>query len=127
MVVRISLAVAALAVAVWLALGYPGAHDEARATAILATPAEKLTPAQRSQALSLLQSARRFRPDGTVVLREASLLIQTGARARAARMLRTLLRHEPESVTGWTLLAFADPSARAQASARQRALAPPVR
>jgi predicted Zn-dependent protease len=123
---RASLAVLALAVAVWLALGYPGAHDEARATAILTTPAAKLPPPQRTQALSLLQSARRFRPDDTVVLREASVLTQIGRRARAAQMLRSLLRREPESVTGWALLAFADPSAVPEARAHERALAPPV-
>jgi hypothetical protein len=124
---RIALAAIALLAAGWLALGYPGAHDEARARSLLARPVPELTPAERADALAALRGARRFRPDGAVELREASLLTLTGHRPAAAALLRRLLAREPRNVTAWTLLAFADPHEGARARARARALSPPVR
>jgi predicted Zn-dependent protease len=124
---RAALLAVAVLVAGWLATGYPGAHDEARAKALLARPAAGLGATERAQALALLHGARRGRPDGGVLLREAALLITTGRRAEAAARLRPLVRREPESVTAWTLLGLADPGLAAEAASRRRALAPPVR
>jgi Flp pilus assembly protein TadD len=124
---RAVLLVIALAAAGWLAAAYPGARDEARAKALLAGAGPRPTPAERERALALLRGARRARPDGAVVLREATLLITGGRRPEAARELRRLLAIEPESVTAWTLLGLADPTAVAEATAHRRALAPPVR
>jgi predicted Zn-dependent protease len=126
---RVAVIVVALAMAGWLAAAYPGARDEARARALLgqgASPA-RLSAAEQRHAFALLRSARRVRPDGTAVQLESSLLTLTGRKAQAATLLRALLRREPDNVTAWTLLAFADPKAIPQARARQRALAPPVR
>jgi predicted Zn-dependent protease len=124
---RIALAAVCLVAAAWFAIGYPGAHDEARARTLLATPVAQLSPAQRSEASALLEGARRARPDGAVQLRRASLLIGLGRKPAAAAVVRSVLRREPRNVTAWTLLAFADPSAVSEARAHQQALAPPVR
>jgi predicted Zn-dependent protease len=124
---RIALAAVCLAAAAWFALGYPGARDETRAKALLTTPVAKLSAAQRAEAFALLDGARRFRPDGMVDLRRASLLIQVGRRPEAAALVRRVLRREPRNVTAWSLLAYADPRAAATARRHQLALAPPVR
>jgi predicted Zn-dependent protease len=119
---RVALLVIALAAAGWLASAYPGARDEARARALLASAGPRPTAAERERALALLRGARRARPDGAVVLREATLLITAGRRPEAARELRRQLATEPESVTAWALLALADPTAVAEAAAHRRAL-----
>jgi hypothetical protein len=124
---RIGLAIVCVAVAAWFALGYPGAHDEARARSLLATPGAKLTPAQRTEAFALLDGARRARPDDAVDLRRASLLIQLDRKPAAAALLRDVLAREPRNVTAWSLLAFADPRDAATAREHQLELAPPVR
>jgi predicted Zn-dependent protease len=124
---RVALAAVCLAAAAWFAIGYPGAHDEARARTLMTTPVAQLSHVQRSEALALLDGARRARPDETVDLRRASLLIGLGRKHEAAAVLRSILRREPRNVTAWTLLAFADPSAVSEARAHQQALAPPVR
>ena len=125
---RIALLLVAVAAVVWLAAAYRGAHDEARAKALLdrGSPAT-LAPAERERALGLLHGARRGRPDGSAKQLEASLLTLTGDKPGAASLLRALVRREPENVTAWTLLAFADPREVARARERQRALAPSVR
>jgi predicted Zn-dependent protease len=124
---RVALAAVCLVAAAWFAIGYPGAHDEARARSLTATPVAKLSPAERREASALLDGARRARPDEAVDLRRASLLIGLGRKREAAAVVRSVLRREPRNVTAWTLLAFADPSAVAEARAHQLALAPPVR
>jgi predicted Zn-dependent protease len=124
---RIALAAVCLVAAAWFAVGYPGAHDEARARSLLAIPGAKLSPAQRTEAFALLDGARRARPDDAVDLRRASLLIQLGRKPAAAALLHDVLVREPRNVTAWTLLAFADPRAAATARAHQLELAPPVR
>jgi predicted Zn-dependent protease len=124
---RIALVVLALAAAGWLAAAYPGARDEARARALLQRPVAQLTPAERARALKLLEAARRARPDGAVIVQEASLLFQTGRRAQAVALLRPHLRREPDDVAGWTVLALADPRFAAEAHRQQQRLAPPVR
>jgi predicted Zn-dependent protease len=124
---RVALLVVALAAAGWLASAYPGARDEARAKALMADAGPQPTAAERERALALLRAARRARPDGAVILREAALLITGGRREEAARELRRLLGREPESVSAWALLVLADPAAVAEATARRRALAPRVR
>jgi cytochrome c-type biogenesis protein CcmH/NrfG len=124
---RAVVVVVALAAAVWLAWAYPGARDEARATQLLAQPAAQLSPAERAEGFRLLHSARRGRPDGPARLREAALLTGLGRRAEAAALLRPIVRREPQYLSAWTLLAFADPRYVPVARARQRELAPPVR
>ena len=126
MLARAALLLVALAAAGWLASGYPGARDEARAGELLARPARQLTPAERARALALLEGARRARPDGGVLVSEAGLLLATGDRRAAAARMLGLVRAEPENVTAWTLLGLADPGRSAEVAARRRALAPPV-
>ena len=127
MLVRIALAAVCLVAAGWFAIGYPGARDEARARTPLSTPVAKLSAAQRSEAFALLDGARRARPDGAVDLRRVALLTGVGRKAEAAALARAVLRREPLNVSAWTLLAFADPGAVAEARRHQLELAPPVR
>ena len=82
------------------------------------------------RAIDLLEGARRARPDGEIVPRLAGLELTAGRPERAVALVRPLVRHEPDNVTAWTVLAFAladsDPAAAREADARRRALAPPV-
>jgi predicted Zn-dependent protease len=115
------LALVALAAAAWLASGLAGAVDEARA---------RRTGLDPGRAAALLDGARRGRPDGTVLPLEAAVLVRQGRAARAAALLRPLLREEPDNVTGWAVLSLAlarsDPRGAAAARARAQALAPPA-
>lgn len=123
MLARVLVLVLAVAVAGWLASGYAGARDEARAIAIPQT-----TSAGRAEAIRLLEGARRRRPDSTVVPRLAGLLVLEGRRATAVALLRPLLREEPGNATGWAVLALAlqrdDPAGARAALARRLALVP---
>jgi predicted Zn-dependent protease len=121
---RALLLVLALATAGWLASGYAGARDEARAVYGSART-------DRPEAIRLLDAARSRRPDSTVVPRLAGLLVLEGRPQRAVALLRPLVRAEPENVTAWAVLAIAlsrsDPVAARAAQRRRLALAPPVR
>jgi predicted Zn-dependent protease len=126
---RVAGALVALAVAGWLASAWPGARAEQEARD--AVPAAgRPSPAQVERAIGLLEDARRARPDGDVLPRLAGLEVTAGRPERAVALLRPLVRYEPENVTAWTALALAlaetDPEAAAEATARRRALAPPV-
>jgi predicted Zn-dependent protease len=124
---RALLLVIALAAAGWLASAYGGARDEARAQVTTAKPA----PAQLRASIRRLEAARRRRPDSTVVPRLAGFLVIDGQAARAAALLRPLLRAEPDNATGWAVLTLAlahsDPAGARAALRRRLALVPPRR
>lgn len=126
---RVAGAIVSLAVAGWLASGWPGARDEQQARDVVPAGVRP-SPAQVERAIKLLEGARRVRPDGEVVPRLAGLELTAGRPERAIALLRPLVRHEPENVTAWTALALAlgetDPEAAEAANARRRELAPPV-
>jgi predicted Zn-dependent protease len=121
---RALLLVLALAAAGWLASGYPGARDEARAV----YGSARTDP---PEAIRLLDAARARRPDSTVVPRLAGLLVLSGRPDRAIALLRPLVRAEPDNATAWAVLAIAlsrtDPVAARAAQRRRVALVPPVR
>jgi predicted Zn-dependent protease len=124
---RIAGALVALAVAGWLASAWPAARAEEEARD---AGGGRLSPAQAERAIGLLEDARRARPDGDVLPRLAGLELTAGRPERAVALLRPLVRHEPENVAAWTVLALAlaetDPAAAEAANERRRALAPPV-
>jgi hypothetical protein len=128
---RAALVVLALAAAGWLASALPGARDEVRATALGQQSGGTLSPPERRRAIALLDAARRGRPDSVVVPREAGLLVLDGRPRAAVRLLRPLLRAEPENATAWTVLAVAlgpsDPAGARRAYARRQALIRAVR
>jgi predicted Zn-dependent protease len=130
MAVRAALLVVALVAALWLASAFPGARDEARATALGTASHGRLTPAERTRAIALLDGARRYRPDSTIVPTEAGLLVGAGRSGAAAALLRPLVRAEPENATAWAVLALAlahsDPAGARAALARRAALIPPI-
>lgn len=124
---RVAGALVALAVAGWLASAWPGARAEQEARD---AGAGRPSPAQVERAIGLLEDARRARPDGDVLPRLAAFELTAGRPERAVALLRSLVRHEPENVAAWTVLALAlaetDPAAAQAANTRRRALAPPV-
>ena len=127
--IRVAGALVALAVGGWLASAWPGARAEEEARD--AVPAAgRPSPAEIDRAIGLLEDARRARPDGDVLPRLAGLELTAGRPERAVALLRPLVRHEPENVAAWTVLALAlaetDPAAAEAANERRRALAPPV-
>jgi predicted Zn-dependent protease len=129
-VTRLALVIVSLAAVAWLGSAWPGTRDDERARDIRPAAGRPLSPAQVERSIALLEGARRARPDGDVVPRLAGLELTAGHPDRAVALLRPLLRHEPDNVAAWTVLAFAladsDPRAAREAQERRRALAPPV-
>lgn len=126
--VRVLLALVALAVIAWMALGLRSTNalqagesvrDEASASA-----------AQLERAREDLSRAREYAPDADALLVEAELLSRAGREGEAVPLLERLVAHEPENVEAWFLLAGAtehtDPERFAEAARRGRALSPLV-
>jgi predicted Zn-dependent protease len=127
---RIALLLVSLTAVAWLASAYPGTRAEEQARAIQPAAGDRLSAAQVSRSIDLLEKARRARPDGEVVPKLAGLELTARRPERAIALLRPLVRSEPENLPAWTALAFAlearDPAGARAAQARRRALAPPV-
>ena len=123
---RVALLLASVAAVVWLGLGLRSAvlHERARQVQ------ERLSgPDDARRAVSLLQRARRHRPDAELVLAEATLLLYLGEqRPRVEALAREVARQEPENIGAWALLFRAnrdlDPLEAGRAQARMRELNP---
>jgi hypothetical protein len=138
-VVRIVLAVAALAAAAWCATGLRSAQLEAQAQELLTQGSSATdfssflrgaTPERLRKAARLYEDARRWAPRQTNVTFEAGLLAQSGRRGEAVQLIEELVRREPDNPDAWvalaTLLANRDPQRAAEARRRATALSPPV-
>ncbi len=126
---RISLAVLALLVCGWYALGIVQAHDQARATSLLNQPGTP-TPGQTKRILGLLDGAGWLNPDRDIDLLRGEAEIRGGEPAAAQGLMQQVLRDEPLNVDAWIELGFAagtrDPALARLARRRERQLAPPV-
>ena len=126
---RIGLAVLALVVAAWLAVGLRAAVPETRALSKARDDAR--TPAGQRQVRRLFTDARSLNPDSQPRVSEASFLVATGKRREAVRVLEPVVRDEPDNAEAWAILAGATAKAdrrrNAQALAQLRRLKPPVR
>jgi hypothetical protein len=126
---RIPLAVAALAVAGWLAVLALGAHALSELTPITFNP-KPPTPAQQARGEVLVRRAERLNPDTRPELSRGVLQLHSGHPAAAERTFLAVARAEPENVDAWGIIAQTlgryDPALAARARSRVRALAPPV-
>jgi cytochrome c-type biogenesis protein CcmH/NrfG len=125
---RASLALLALAVCGWFALGIRQAHDTAAATAII-PPQGPVSAEQVSRATSLLRDARQLNPDQQVNVLLAQLTLVSGHAPRARQILGDVVRREPQNLDAWAWLAHAsanEPHAFNLALRRVRQLEPSV-
>ena len=129
MIVRVLIATAALAAAVWLGieLRSSSAQDEMIGLAFQrATPAK----ADLAQAERLAPRARTLNPDVRVDESVGVLELRTGDRRAAVATFVRLTRREPRNAELWAALAQAargyDDRLATRARSRARALAPPV-
>lgn len=101
--IRIVLALAALVVGAWFALGVREAHEINRATSIVGglNGQHKLTAAQAAQARSLLSSASVLNPDRQVDVVRARVALLRNDRPLAVRILRGVVRAEPDNLEAW--------------------------
>jgi Flp pilus assembly protein TadD len=128
-IVRILIATAALAAAVWLGveLRSSSAQDEMIALAFQrATP----TKADLAQAARLAPRGRTLNPDVRVDESLGVLKLRTGDRKAAVATFERLTQREPRNAELWAALAQAaqgyDDALATRARERARALAPPV-
>lgn len=126
MPVRPVLAVVAVIMCLWFALGARQIHDLNAATAVIAGQS---TAAKLSRASSLLDLAGFLNPDRRVQLERATLEDRRGNRHEALRLTQQVLRAEPSSIVGWDLLAQLSggrPPLYLEALRHIRQLLPPV-
>ena len=126
--VRAALALVALVVIGWLAVGLRSAVPETRAKEALTH--RPLTSADRARVLSLLHDARTLNPDTRPRVTEGALLLISRKPRQATAVLRGVVAAEPRNAPAWSLLATAyrayDPARSAAALARFRQLKPAV-
>jgi hypothetical protein len=97
---RPAIAILALTVCAWFALGIRQAQDTGQATAIISSGAPA-GAARLRHADSLLSSARLLNPDRTLDLLSVELALRRGQTARARRVATGLVRSEPMNVAAW--------------------------
>jgi predicted Zn-dependent protease len=128
MVARAALLAAAVAAIAWLAIGLREARLEAFGSAVAIGPTTGLTPARVARAEKDLRDADRLTPHHDPAAFRARLLARTGRRARAVRILESLVRDEPNNAIYWLALeraaARVNPRLAARARARVRELSP---
>lgn len=101
--IRLVLAVAAVLMVAWFAVGIRQATDTARATAIVASSSPP-TPAAAAQARHLLGSAAWLNPDQTLTLLRGRLALRIGEGRASLRSLEAVVRREPMNFLGWIYL-----------------------
>src|SRR4051794_520063 len=125
---RALLAIAAVAVAAWLAIALRSSDLQRDALAIALTPSGRLAPAALARARGELRRSRTGMPDELALTLEGVLLQRERRPAQAAAVFERLVRLEPENAIAWLGLARTAPDARRRAQARAaiRRLVPPV-
>lgn len=128
MAARIAIGVVAVAVLAWLAIGLRNARLEADGADALGRAPSLAPPARLAEARSAYSRARELNADSTPEVREAGLANFDGRPREAVRLLRDVVRREPENFDAWFLMASVaariDPPLAARAEARARALNP---
>src|SRR5690242_6555102 len=127
MLARIPVAVLAVVAAGWLVVQALGAHADAEVSRIALSP-KPVTAAQQARGRTLVAREARLNPDTRPEVLRGLLRLRAGNARGAAAAFVSVVRREPDNLGAWALLArVADPAGAAQARARVRALAPPVR
>jgi hypothetical protein len=127
LVARLALAVAALAIGVWLVLQLHSTRLEEQAKASASSPP---TPARVARELDLLHRAERHNPNNEPDLLEGSILLSVHRYGEAIALARRVVSQEPDDEFAQELL-FAglsrvDPKASVAVARRMRQLAPRV-
>jgi predicted Zn-dependent protease len=129
MATRLALAALALVALAFLAVGLRAVVLGERGQRLAASP--RLDPAELAEAERLLERARLLNPDTRLLLAQGGMLVAHGQRRRGLELIERAVRHEPENVFAWGVLAGAtrrsDPMRSRQAQARVRELSPAVR
>jgi hypothetical protein len=126
-VLRALLALLAVIVCAWFAIGVRQARDLDHATALLAA-GPRISHRHAEQVASLLASARLLNPDRQVDVLRGQLADERGDRLAAERILRRVVAAEPMNAVAWVQLARSATNAATLrlAFARLSVLVPPV-
>jgi guanyl-specific ribonuclease Sa len=98
------IAVTAVVVCAWFALGVRQAGEISSASGIISQPAA-VTSSQAAHAASLLRSAGRLNPDTEVDVLKARLAVRENLPADAKRTLLRVVSGEPMNLEAWVELA----------------------
>lgn len=121
------MALFAILVCAWFAIGVRQARDVDHATALLSAGSH-ISKGDAARAASLLHSAGQLNPDRQVDVLRAQLAAERGDRRSAQRILRGVVATEPMNATAWVALAQSATSGATQQQAFRRlvVLVPPV-
>jgi hypothetical protein len=126
--VRALVAVVAVLVIAWLAVMERDARLYGRA---IAAGGRLNDPATAAGAEADLRAARLLDPDRTADLGRAVILVETGRRFAARRLLEDVVRDEPDNLSAWDGLRFVndgrDPALERRVDAALRRLDPLTR
>jgi predicted Zn-dependent protease len=119
---RVTVAVVAAAVLLWLGLMERDVRLDAQATELSAVPGHL------AEADAKLRDAQRLNPDSGPELKRAFLYVGAGRPEEAASILEGILRREPDNLAAWGALFNVardrDPAAADRALAARRRLDP---
>ncbi len=114
LVLRLAAAAGAAVVCAWFVLGARQAHDTAHAQAVISAAdsvprrqAKPVSPQEAQRLYSMLHSAGVLNPDRMVDVLRARLDVLQNDRPAAVRILRNVVRHEPENIVAWVWFAQA--------------------
>jgi hypothetical protein len=123
--VRGGLAVLALCVVGWLAVGYRADHLTTNGEQALAAAQKQLPPEQGREGLDDLKDAQWLNADQDPRVLEGELSLFMGKQAPAAVIAREVTAKEPDNVRGWFLAYLAENgAAKRKARAEVRRLDP---
>ncbi len=128
MAARTGLAVLAVVVCAWFALGVRSYREMASVNVLLSGPA-RITPAQARDARAKLDQAAWLNPDQEVNFLRAQIAQRAGHRPQALSIARGLAHREPQNVNAWLLISILTRPGSApyrQAEAQLRRLVPPA-
>ncbi len=104
MAARGALLILALLVAAWFAIGVRQAQDTNAASALV-SPGGRLTVSQTRRASDLLDAAGFLNPDREVTVLRAELRADRGDLSGARRILKGVVKTEPQNLAAWLALA----------------------
>ena len=103
---RIALVAISLAAGAWFALGIRQVHDQSQAASLVNSHA-KFTAARAAHARELLHAAGQLNPDTQPDVVRAQVALRGGEKGAAERILKGVVRREPENIDAWFLLQIA--------------------
>lgn len=101
-IARIGLAVAALLVTAWFALGVYQSRAVSQARS--AASGRRLTVAQARHADDLLHNAATLNPDQAIDVLRAQVALARGDAVRSRQILNGVVRREPQDLDAWIAL-----------------------